>query len=171
MNSHTPATSQSWMHIMDTGRLSLIRNPGLLTIFNSPLGRYHFLCLPFGLVCSHNIFQKKMDQFLEECQGCIRIAHDITVHGHTEVEHGAHLQNLMYVAQKYGLVFNQKKKTHGKAPAVNFFGHLYDADGVHQDQDKVNTVHALPAPTNVTKLQEFLGMVTHLSSLSLACPP
>ena len=36
----------------------------LLTTFNSPFGRYHFLCLPFGLVCSKDIFQKKMDQFL-----------------------------------------------------------------------------------------------------------
>ena len=50
-----------------------------------------------------------------------------------------------------------------KAPAVNFFGCLYDADGVHPDPDKVNTIHILPALTNVTKLQEFLGMVTYLS--------
>ena len=37
----------------------------LLTTLNSPFGRYHFLHLPFGLVCSQDIFQKKMDQFLE----------------------------------------------------------------------------------------------------------
>ena len=74
-----------------------------------------------------------------------------------------HLQNLMHVTHKYGLVFNPQK-THVKAPAVNFFGCPYDADGVHPDLDKVNAVHALPMPTNVTKLQEFLGMVTYLSS-------
>ena len=39
----------------------------LLMTFNSPFGRYHSLCLPFGLVCSQDIFQKRMDQFLEEC--------------------------------------------------------------------------------------------------------
>ena len=33
----------------------------LLTTFNSPFGRYCFLHLPFGLVCSQDIFQKKMD--------------------------------------------------------------------------------------------------------------
>ena len=63
----------------------------LLTTFNIPFGRYCFLCLPFGLVCSQDIFQKKMDQFLEECPGCIRITDDITVHGCTEAEHDAHL--------------------------------------------------------------------------------
>ena len=50
-----------------------------------------------------------------------------------------------------------------KAQAVNFFGCLYDANGIHPDPGKVDAVHALPAPTNVTELQEFLGLVTYLS--------
>ena len=49
----------------------LDEEPSLLTTFNSPFGRYCFLHLPFGLVCSQDIFQKKMDQFLKECPGCI----------------------------------------------------------------------------------------------------
>ena len=68
----------------------------------------------------------------------------------------------MCVPRKYRLVFNHQK-THVKAPAVNFFGCLYDADGIHLDPEKVDTVHSLPAPTNITKLQEFVGMVTYLS--------
>ena len=58
-----------------------------------------------------------MDQILEECEGCIGIADDITVHGSMEAEHDAHLQKLMGVAQKYGLVFNPKK-TQVKAPSA-----------------------------------------------------
>ena len=131
----------------------------LLTTFNSPFGRYHFLCLPFGVVCSQDIFHKKMDQFLKECPGCIRIADDITVHGHTEAEHDAHLCNLMQVACRYGVVFNPQK-THVKAQAINY---LYNANGVHPDPEKVDAVHAVSAPMNVTELQEFLGMVTYLS--------
>ena len=50
-----------------------------------------------------------------------------------------------------------------KAQAVNFFGYLYDADGVHPDLGKIDAIHALPAPTNITKLQEFLGLVMYLS--------
>ena len=128
----------------------------LLTTFNSPFGRYCFLHLPFGLVCSQDIFQKRMDQFFEEYPRCI------TVHGCTEAEHETHLQNLMQVVCKYGVVFNPQKM-HAKAPAITFFGCLYNANGVHSDLEKVNAVHALPAPTNVTELQEFLSMVTYLS--------
>ena len=49
------------------------------------------------------------------------------------------------------------------AQAINFFGCLYNGNGVHPDPGKVNAVQALPVPTNVTELQEFLGLVTYLS--------
>ena len=143
-----------WSIILD-------QDSSLLTTFNSPFGRYHFLWLPIGLVCSQDIFQKKMDQILEECQGCIGITDDITVHGCTKAEHDACLWDLMHIAHKYNLVFNPQK-THVKAQAVNFFGCLYDANGLHPDLGKVDAVHPLPAPTNITELQEFLGLVTYL---------
>ena len=68
----------------------------------------------------------------------------------------------MQIACKYDLVFNPQK-THMKAQAINFFGCLYDTNGVHPDLGKVNAIHALPATANVTKLQEFLSLVTYLS--------
>ena len=144
-----------WSIILD-------KDSSLLITFNSPFGRYCFLWLPFGLVCSQDIFQKNMDQILEECHGCIRIADNITVHGCTKAEHDAHLWHLMQITHKYDLVFNPQK-THMKAQAINFFGCLYNANGIHPDPGKVDAVHALPAPTNITKLQEFLGLVTYLS--------
>ena len=68
----------------------------------------------------------------------------------------------MQTVHKYDLVLNPQK-THVKAQAINLFGCLYDANGVHPDPGKVDAVHTLLAPTNVTKLQEFLGLVTYLS--------
>ena len=155
------ACHRYWSIILD-------QESSLLTICNNLFGRYHFLHLPFVLACSQDIFQKKMDQILEECQGCISITDDITVHGHTKAEHNAHLWNLMWVACKYGLVFNPQK-THVKAPALNFFGCLYDANGVHLDPDKVDVIHALSVPTNVTKLQEFLGLLKKDTDFTWNC--
>ena len=68
----------------------------------------------------------------------------------------------MQIACTYDSVFNPQK-THVKAQAINFFGCLYDANGVHPDPGKVDAVHALLAPTNITKRQEFLGLVIYLS--------
>ena len=91
-----------WSIILD-------QDSSLLTTFNSPFGRYYFLWCPFGLVCSQDIFQKKIDQILKECQGCIRIAGNITVHSCTKAEHDACLQDLMWITHKYDLVFNPQK--------------------------------------------------------------
>ena len=149
------ARHRYWAVVLDS-------KSSLLTTFNTPHGQYHFLHLPFGLGFSQDVFQKRMDQILEECEGCLGIADDITVHGHMEAEHDAHLWKLMEVTQKCGLVFNPKK-TQVKAPMVKFFGCIYDESGVHPDPEKVDVVHALPTPTDITELQEFLGMATYLS--------
>ena len=68
----------------------------------------------------------------------------------------------MEVTWKYDLVF-KPKKTQVQTPLVKFFGCLYDESGVHPDPVKVDAVHALPTPTNITGLQEFLGMVIYPS--------
>ena len=68
----------------------------------------------------------------------------------------------MQITCKYNLVLNPQK-THVKAQAVNFFGCLYDANGVHPDLGKVDAIHTLPAPTSLTELQAFLGLVMYLS--------
>ena len=68
----------------------------------------------------------------------------------------------MCIAHKYNLVF-KPQKTHMKAQAINFFSCLYDTNGVYPDAGKVDAEHTLLAPTNMTKLHEFLGRVTYLS--------
>ena len=154
--------SPSWIPIMDTGWSSLIRNPAYSQPSTLPSEDTISCIFPLALSALKTSSRRRFDQILEECQGCIRITGDITVHGYTKAEHNACLWNLMWVACKCGLVFNPQK-THVKAPAINFFDCLYDADGVHLDPDKVDAIHALPGPTNVTELQELLGMVMYLS--------
>ena len=164
--SHSQVCALSLLHQVGCPPWILVNcpRPGVKPAYDiqQSLWKIPFPATYLGLVCSQDIFQKKMDQILEECQECIGIADDITIHGHTEAEHDTNLWNLMWIAHKYNLVFNPQK-THVKAQAINFFGCFYDANGVHLDLGKVDAIHALPVPTNVTKLQEFLGLVTYLS--------
>ena len=71
-----------WAAILDS-------KSSLLTTFNALYGPYCFLHLPFDLACFQDVFQKRMDQILEECEGCIGIADDITIHGCREAKHDA----------------------------------------------------------------------------------
>ncbi len=45
-----------------------------LTTFNSPFGRYRFKRMPIGLKMSQDIFQAKIDQTFEGCEGVVGIA-------------------------------------------------------------------------------------------------
>lgn len=73
----------------------LDKQSSLLTAFNSPFGRYHFTRLPFGLIVSHDIFQKELDIALEVLSGVTGIADDNFVYGSTEKEHDENLLRLM----------------------------------------------------------------------------
>ena len=73
----------------------------LLTTFNILFERYCFLRMPFRLVMSQDVFQQKMDQFLERCPCTVGIADNIVVFGRTEKEHNDNLHNLMTKAQDY----------------------------------------------------------------------
>lgn len=69
---------------------------------------------------------------------------------------------LFKIAKQQGLTFNSGKCMI-KQEQVNFFGTVYDKKGSHPDPEKVAAIKALPNPTSVTELQQFLGMVTYKS--------
>ena len=134
----------------------------LLTTFNTHRGRFCFVCLPFGLACAQDIFQRMTDQILDRCEGFIRIADDIIIHGKDDAEHDRRLHKFMRVAREHGLVLN-KKKCEVKTNTVKFFGCVYDKHGAHPDPSKVSAIKEMPAPQNKGELQSFLGMVTYSS--------
>lgn len=133
-----------------------------LTTFNSPFGRYRFKRLPFGLKVAQDVFQEKMDFILSRCPGTINIADDIIVYGKDDDDHDRNLRNLMEAARRYGLVFNIDK-CEVKVEQVEFFGCVYNKDGVRPDPRKVEDIHNLPPPSCVKDLQRFLGMVQYMS--------
>ena len=138
----------------------------LLTTFNTHRGRFCFECLPFGLACAQDIFQRMMDQILDHCEGVIRISDDIITHGKDDAEHDRRLHKFMEVTREYGLVLN-KKKCEVKSNSVKFFGCVYDKHRAHPDLSKVSAIKEMPAPQNKGELQSLFGMVTYLSPFIL----
>ena len=58
-----------------------------LCTFNTPFGRYWFKRLPFGIVLSQDIFQRKLDEVYRDIPNVMGIADDIIVCGSSEQEH------------------------------------------------------------------------------------
>ena len=105
-----------------------------------------------------------MDQILEGLEGVLSTADDIVLHGKTEEQHNGNMGKLMERAGQNGLVFNPDKCLL-KADSIMFFGCLYDKNGVQPDPEKIEAIRAMPAPTCLHELQEFIGMVIYLSKL------
>ena len=103
-----------------------------------------------------------MDQILEGLGGVVSIADDIVVHGTNEQQHDDNMWKLMERARQNGLISNPDKCLL-KADSIMFFGCLYDKNGVQPDPEKVEDIRAMPSPTHLGKLQEFIVMVTYLS--------
>ena len=58
-----------------------------LCTFNTPFRRYRFKRLPFGVILSQDIFQRKLDEVYRGIPNVMGIADDIVVCGTTESEH------------------------------------------------------------------------------------
>ena len=131
-----------------------------LTTFNSPFGRYRFLRMPLGLKMSQDVFQAKIDQTFEGCNGTVGIADDIVVYGNSEEEH-EHMHAIMDRCTSTGLKLNPDK-CKIKQKKITFYGVIYSADEIQPDRDKVSALKTMTPPTSKQELKAFLGLATYM---------
>ncbi|XP_063607727.1 uncharacterized protein LOC134782233 [Penaeus indicus] len=170
--------------------VTLDETSSFLTTFNTPFGRYRYLRMTFGLVISQDVFQQKLDQILENCPGTIGIADiGIIYQRGSHVDTRPRLARPRLPSPKrhcphrpvawrglLGYLRPACDPGHQSVPAaVLAQGQRLSASGTSEilrnclrhgslsDPDKVSAIKALPSPTNVTELQQFLGMVTYMS--------
>ena len=78
-------------------QLKLDEESSLLCTFNTPIGRYRFTRLPFGVKCAPEIFQ--LDQMVEDLDGVEVIIDDVTIAG-DETRHDERLMKFLERASK-----------------------------------------------------------------------
>lgn len=132
-----------------------------LTTFNTPFGRYRYLVMPYGLSVSQDIFQMKIDETYDDCEGVVGIADDINVHSNGDAQHDVNLHAAMERTRMSNLSLNFKK-IELKKSSIKFFGNIYTKDGVKPDPDKVAAIADLRPPETKSELKTFLGMVNYL---------
>ena len=142
--------------------MHLTEEASLLTTFNTHLRRYRFLCVPFGLKMSQDIFQMRMDDIVAQCPSVLAIHDDVFIYRKNNRDHDANIINLFNVAQK-GLIFNSKKCTI-KQESVTFFGGVFSAEGYSPDPEKIQGISEMTPPQMKQELQSFLGAVKYLQT-------
>ena len=140
----------------------LDKESSYLTTFNSPFGRYRFNRMPFGLKMSQDIFQTKIDQTFEGCQGVAGIADDIVVFGKTIEDHDRNMHGMLERCQGTGLKLNPEK-CFVKQEKIRFYGVVCGKEGIQPDPDKVSALKQMSPPTSRQDLQTFLGLANYMS--------
>ena len=127
-----------------------------LTTLITPMGRFCFKRLPFGIICA-----PEMTDLLKNEEGCEAIIDDIIVYGKSAEEHDENLRKTLEIIKESGLELNREKYEFTK-DRLTYFGPVLSADGVSADPEKVKAIRELEAPNNVPELRRVMGMINYL---------
>ena len=143
-------------------QIKLDEASSFLTTFNTPIGRYQWLRLPFGIKSAPEIYQRIMDRMLEGIEGATAIMDDILVVGESVQQHDKILKQVIKKATEYNLKLNfekcQIRQTH-----IPYIGHILTGDGLKPDPSKVQAIREMPEPTDKAGVKRFLGLVQYLA--------
>lgn len=125
-------------------------------IIHDGLFRFRRVC--FGLASPPAAFQKMMTSILRGCRGVLCYIDDI-VYGKTAAEHNANVHDVLQRISVAGLRLNDKCLFN--VQELTFLGHVVSHNGLSPLKSKVEAVVHAPAPTNITELRSFLGLVSY----------
>ena len=123
------------------------------------LGLFRPKRLPYGVASSPALWQQTMDKVFHALPGVCCFVDDILVAGRDEQEHRERLIQVLDRIKEHGIKVKRSKCCFNET-TVEYLGFKLDARGVHKTDDKVRAMQEAAAPTDVKKLQSFLGLVT-----------
>lgn len=83
---------------------------------------------------------------------------DILIFSKNWVKHLQHTQQVLHTPRQHKLYENLEKCSFGMN-RVEYLGYIVYENGVHVDLSKIQVIHDRPAPTTLTELRSFLGLV------------
>ena len=93
-------------------QIPLSKESRLLTTFITPMGRYCFNKLPFGISSAPEHFQKRMSAILSSLEGVVVQMDDILVFGKDQAEHDGRLFNVLVRISEAGGTLSHVKCGH-----------------------------------------------------------
>lgn len=120
--------------------------------------------MPFGLHSAPATFQRLMNTIIDPDMDpyCFVYLSDIIV---LRKNFDDHLANLLEVFRRLYAVNLKLQSANFVENPLKYLGHLVTAEGIWTDPDKLGSVQALPAPTNVLRLRRFLGVTSRYRRL------
>ena len=132
-----------------------------LLTFNTHIGRFRFLRMPYGIHSASEICQAKIADIISGIDGTANAQDDIIIWGSSKAQLRQRTHNCLQAIRESGLKL-RKDKCQFMQTEMTFLGHTISAHGIEPDFNKIAAILEMPNPTNVKELQRFLGMITYL---------
>lgn len=129
----------------------------ILTV-NTHLGLYQFTRLPYGITSAPAIFQSVMDQVLCGIPKVKCYLDDVLIVDETLEGNKRTLKMVLKRLESHNIRINLGKCKFYKSE-VEYLGHVIDSSGIHPHPNKVEAVVKAPAPSNLSQLQSYLGLL------------
>ena len=131
-----------------------------LTTFLLPSGRFRFLPAPMRLSCSSDEFCRRSDKIIEGLQGVRKLVDDILIQVPNIKTLKVRIDELLKRCRAHNFTLSRKKLKIGDS--VEFAGQIVSNEGVKPNSAYLQGIRDFPAPTSVSELRSFLGMVNQL---------
>ena len=130
-----------------------------LTAFITSNDLYQYKVMPFGLSNSPATFQRFMDAVLAGYKWKFLVVYldDICLFNSNFDDHIRDLK-LIFDRLRDARLFLKPSKCHFCQSKIKFLGHIITDEGILPDPSKIAAINRIAVPTNITKLQNFLGI-------------
>ena len=135
-----------------------------LTTFHGTQQKMRYTRLNFGTISAQGIFDKAMDDTVDDLNGALHIRDDFIVYGRSNKEHDEALESLLQRFRECGLTTLSKfnpKKCKFRIPELEFFGLVFSGKGVKPSPTKVQALKQMSLPKNVAEVRSLLGMAQY----------
>lgn len=131
-----------------------------ITCVNTHRGLFKYTRLVFGLASAPSIFQRTMENLLSGMDGVLCLLDDILITAPNPSLHMERLHAVLQRLQDAGLTVRKDKCEFFKNE-IKYLGYVLDKTGLKKAPEKVKAITDAPVPTDVNKLQSFLGLVNY----------
>lgn len=128
-------------------------------VISTHKGLFAYTRLPFGVSSAPGIFQRTIEQIVQGIPGVGPYYDDLLIGGADELEQAKRARAVLDRFAQQGVRLQGEKCEFFKTD-VTFLGYRISQNGLNPTNDKVAAIQNAPAPTDVSSLKSFLGLVT-----------
>jgi hypothetical protein len=129
-----------------------------LTI-NTHKGLYRLNRLSFGVSTAPNVFQRIMDQLLQDIPNVVCYLDDILI-ATSKADHLKTVEAVLKRLQQYNVKVKKEKCSFLKE-SVQYLGHIVSKEGLKPTSEKIKALQEMKAPSDVRELRVLLGLVNY----------